>query len=655
MRIAIDSGGTFTDCAYLKEGRLHVLKVFSTPEDPGQAVVNSILQVTPAGASPEVRHGTTVGTNAMLERKGARVAFVTTAGFEDIISIGRQARPSLYDWFRSPLPSLVPDSLRFGLRERTSPTGEVIEQPSSDELDQIRQAIHVSGAESIALCLLFSFANPHNEQLAAAALSPLGLPISISHRILPEFREFERSSTVVTNAYLAPKVGTYIRQLKDSLKQNFPGSSIDVMQSSGGIVSARIAAQEPVRTVLSGPAGGVIGAYRIALQAGFDKVIGFDMGGTSTDVSLIDAANGGPRTTGESIVSEVPISVPMLDIHSVGTGGGSLARFDAGGILHVGPESAGSAPGPICYGCGVLPTVTDANLVLGRLDPDLFLGGKVRLDDDRTRRLMEQHLGPLASLEEYAAGILLLAETAMEKAIRVISIERGYDPREFTLISFGGAGPLHACSLAKALRISRVLVPRMPGALSALGILMADAVRDYSRTVMLTPSPELLEPHFVELEARGHVEFSAENLKGSATRSADLRYVGQGYEINVPAGDDVLEDFHRTHSKRYGYSDRSKAVEVVTVRVRLTATADTVDLPGQIQRQGEGDQGRVKNRRIYFEGQWTDSAVFDRDRLHAGDTFSGPALVTEYSATTVIPPGCSAQVDAFGNLIIEVN
>ena len=655
MRIAIDSGGTFTDCVYLEGGQLKVLKLFSTPQQPGQAVLDAVLKVAHNGANPEVRHGTTVGTNAMLERRGAQVAYVTTSGFEDVIAIGRQTRTSLYDWFRSPMPCVVPPGLRFGVEERTSAEGNILRSPSSEHLADLRERIRRSGAESIALSLLFSFVNPRNEHLVAQALEPLGLPISISHEILPEFREYERGATVVTNAYLAPKVSSYIRTLENSLTNRFPSSTVQVMQSSGGIVSASLAAREPVRTVLSGPAGGVIGAYRIACIAGFTKLIGLDMGGTSTDVSLMDAAEGGPRTTNESIVSELPVSVPMLDIHTVGAGGGSLARFDEGGVLHVGPQSAGSVPGPICYGKGQQATVTDANLMLGRLDPDLFLGGEVRLDDARTREIMESTRGSLLSLEQYATGIVTLAETAMEKAVRVISIERGYDPREFTLVSFGGAGPLHACSLAKSLRIPRVLVPCMPGALSALGILMADVVRDYSRTVMMPVDPERLDHFFVELEERGTQELSSEGLSGSGVRSADLRYVGQGYELNVPASADILDSFHRAHQKRYGYSDTAMPVEVVNVRVRLTAKTGEIDLPRQDLRLGDGAQAVLKTRPIHFSGGWQQSKVYQRDLLVSGDTFHGPALITEYSSTTVLPPECVARVDEYANLVIEVN
>lgn len=655
MRIAIDSGGTFTDCVYLEQGELRILKLFSTPADPGRAVLEAITAVASSAQRHDVRHGTTVGTNAMLERKGARVAFVTTTGFEDTIAIGRQARRSLYDWFSTPLPCVIPPHLRFGVPERTSSTGAVLASPSPQSLASLSEAIRVSGAQAVAVSLLFSFTNPANELLVEEALRGLGLPLSISHRILPEFREFERASTVVTNAYLAPRVSTYLQALESSINVSFPGSSVHVMQSSGGIVSARRAAHGPVRTVLSGPAGGVIGAFRIAQLAGFDRIIAFDMGGTSTDVSLIDAREGGPQTTVESVVSEMPVSVPMLDIHTVGAGGGSIARFDTGGILHVGPESAGAVPGPICYGAGDQATVTDANLVLGRLDPELFLGGKARLDLDRTRTLMNTQRGSLGSLEHFASGIVLLAETVMEKAIRVISMERGYDPREFTLLSFGGAGPLHACSMAKSLGIPRVLIPRMPGALSALGILIADTVRDLSRTVMLSqPTPALLQQHFADLETQGRHELAGEDLTGEPARFADLRYAGQGYELTLPDGDSLFDNFHDMHRRRYGYADPSSPVEVVTVRVRFVVPSDPIAVRQQSSRPGDGSAAILRTRSIYFNSEWIEAPVYDRDRLVAGDRFPGPALVTEYSATTVLPPGCLAELDSYGNIIVEI-
>jgi N-methylhydantoinase A len=518
LRVAIDTGGTFTDCVYLEDGELRVLKVFSTPADASLAVMRALEQISTSEAM-EVRHGTTVGTNAMLERKGARVAFVTTAGFEDTIAIGRQTRERLYDWF-APVPvCLVPRELRFGVPERVSAERAQFRSPSEEELATLLEQVRASGAESVAISLLFSFANPATEQRVEAALGRLGIPISTSHRILPEFREYERAATTVVNAYLAPLMQTYLLNLAERVSVHHAGSRVDVMQSSGGMLSARLAAQEPVRTVLSGPAGGVIGACQMARLAGIEHIIGFDMGGTSTDVFLADASAAGAQLTRESVVAGVPISVPMLAIHTAGAGGGSIARFDAGGMLRVGPESAGADPGPICFGRGTRPTVTDANLVLGRLDAETFLGGSVALDRQRTQQMLREQKGPLATLEDFAAGILRVIETQMEKAIRVISVEQGHDPRQFTLVAFGGGGPLHACSLARALRISRVMIPAMPGALSAVGMLFADTVRDYSRTVMLPGAAiTTLDPIYAALEKAGHAEFNAKGLHSAPQR-----------------------------------------------------------------------------------------------------------------------------------------
>ena len=652
MRIAIDTGGTFTDCVYLRDNIVRVLKLFSTPADPEKAVLQAVRQASPATA-PEVRHGTTVGTNILLERKGSRVAFVTTAGFEDSIAIGRQARTHLYNW-SPPVPvPLVPDELRFGIDERTAPHGGILVHPSDAELSDLCKRIGAAKAESIAISLLFSFANPQNERRVARALTPLGLPISVSHVVLPEFHEYERAATVAVNAYLAPKVGRYIRKLDGAVHNAYENGRIQVMQSNGGIISARLAAEQPVRTVLSGPAGGVIGAYHVARIAGFDNIIGFDMGGTSTDVALVTASESGPKITGESVVSQIPVSVPMLDIHTVGAGGGSLAHFDSGGILRVGPESAGADPGPICYGRGTQPTVTDANLALGRLDPDLFLGGDVRLDEARTRKYMEDARQSIASVEQFAAGILLLAESTMEKALRVISVERGYDPRDFTLVAFGGAGPLHACSLARALRIPRVLVPQMPGALSAFGILLADATRDYSKTVMSRPDHKLLDPAFNDLTDHGLQGLQSEGLTGDVTRSVDLRYAGQGYELNVPYDSEMLPSFHRAHQRRYGYADESRIVEVVNIRVRITAKTEPLDLPQAAVRAGNGSHAILKTRRVLFDQGAFKAPVYDRSLLVPGDEFSGPAVVAEYSATTVIPPDFAARVDTFNNIVIN--
>ena len=651
MRIAIDTGGTFTDIVYLEGSRLVVLKVFSTPADPGKAVIDGLRKIS-LGDNVVVRHGTTVATNAMLERKGARVAFLTTKGFEDTIAIGRQARPKLYDWFQPVPECLVPTDLRFGIAERVSSKGELLRAVDPVELEELTQAIAAADVHAIAVSTIFSFANTDSEVKISAALQTLGIPLSISHRILPEFREYERASTVVANAYVAPKVGSYISTLAQKIGEEYKSGRLEVMQSSGGIISARLAAAEPVRTMLSGPAGGVIGAYKLASFAGFDHIIGFDMGGTSTDVCLVDST--GPRISNESLVTGIPIGVPMLDIHTAGAGGGSIARFDSGGLLRVGPESAGSDPGPICFGKGTQPTVTDANLVLGRLDTDRFLGGSVRLDLERSRRYLDQAKGTLGSIEEFAAGILRVIETSMEKAIRVISVEKGYDPRDFTLVAFGGGGPLHACALAHALQVPRVLVPALPGALSAVGILLADTMREYSRTVMQSVDADL-ESAFAELEALGFLEFEAEGLDGKSFRSVDLRYTGQGYELNIPCGPNMEAEFHAMHKRRYGFASESRPLEIVNVRVRLVAAAERFEPPRQPVEPGDGYAALAGSRTVYFDGSPHDTRLYERDALRAGDTFAGPAIISEYSSATILPPGDVLRVDTFGNLVIEVH
>jgi len=659
VRIAIDTGGTFTDCVYYANGQLNVLKLSSTPSDPSAAILTAVREVA-KDQPAEIRHGTTVGTNALLERKGARVAFVTTAGFEDTIAIGRQARPKLYDLFFTKEPPLAPEDMRFGLAERTTSDGAVLTAINPGDLASLVAAVRRAAPESIAVSFLFSFANPANEQAAVAALRELGVPVSASHEILPEFREFERGSTVLINAYLAPKMHTYLQRLDSAL--NSAGSRLHVMQSSGGIIPASVAAREPVRTILSGPAGGVVGALAVAKRAGYERILTFDMGGTSTDVALIDSATGLSTTT-ESQIMGMPVAVPMLAIHTVGAGGGSLASFDLGGALKVGPQSAGADPGPICYGRGEQPTVTDANLLLGRLDADSFLGGGMKLDEDRARLFVNRSKGDLLDLESFAEGVILLADNHMEKALRHISVEGGHDPRDFTLVTFGGAGPLHACALARSLRVPKVVVPPMPGALSAYGILMSDVVRDYSRTVMLDPNDPKLSANFESLEALGQGEMKAEGLEAVCARTLDLRYAGQGYELTVPwspsGPETFVKDFHRLHEQRYGYSDARRSVEVVNVRVRLIAATEQLALERKSQPRTESNKGPksaiIKQKQIYFGGQWITGNVYNRDLLQPGAGFPGPAVIVEYSATTFLPPDCRAHVDQHMNLIIEIS
>jgi len=668
LRIAIDSGGTFTDCVWLQASALRILKVFSTPADPAQAIAEAVNRISGDSTNITVLHGTTVGTNTLLQRKGARVAFVTTAGFEDSIEIGRQHRPRLYDFFFEKDPALAPTELRFGVNERTSAEGAVLRQPDAAALESLAGRVAAQQPQAIALSLLFSFANSANEKAVAAVLARLKIPLSISHQILPEFREYERASTVLVNAYLQPVMQSYLQKLQDRAGAGGKSARIFVMQSSGGITALATAAEQPVRTVLSGPAGGIVGAAAVAQRSGFDRIITFDMGGTSTDVALVD---GRPTTTNEADVAGLPVRVPVLDIHTVGAGGGSIARFDAGGALRVGPESAGADPGPICYGKGERPTVTDANLLLGRLPADQFLGGDFQLDLPRTQKLVTQWLRENHSnlkLEDFAAGMVRVVNANMEKAIRVVSIERGYDPRQFSLVAFGGAGAMHACDLAQALRIPRVIVPAYPGALSALGILISDVVKDHSRTVLLRVAPgsnkaqkdgskklaAQLNPVFAELKHAIATELKKEDWQGKALfeQSCDIRYRGQGYELNLPYGVDVLQRFHAEHKRRYGYSSPERDVEIVTVRMR-----GRVPSPEKLSRlKIQEEQGALKKAtsKVHFGGSRHATQIIPRSSINMGKRFHGPAIITEYSATTVIPPGLFYHKDRAGNLVIEV-
>lgn len=702
LRVAIDTGGTFTDCVWIEpiSGELRMLKVFSTPADPSRAICEALEKI--GSGELIVLHGTTVGTNTLLERKGARTALVTTAGFEDAIEIGRQARPKLYDFFFERVESLVAEDLRFGVEERAASDGEILTAPAEEHLESLSARIAAKRPDSLAICLLFSFANPKNESAVAEALKPLGIPLSISHEILPEFREYERASTVVINAYLQPVMQRYLQNLQarsrgliedqveerrfsaaKGLHKNRASASviprIFVMQSSGGITSLPSAAREPVRTVLSGPAGGVVGAAAAASRSGFERIVAFDMGGTSTDVSLVE---GELTTASQAEIAGFPIGVPMLDIHTVGAGGGSLARFDAGGALRVGPESAGADPGPICYGRGIQPTVTDANLLLGRLQAAHFLGGDFTLDLERTRRITSEWLkreGSRLTLDKFAEGVVRVVNATMEKAIRVVSIERGRDPREFALVAFGGAGALHACALAESLSVPTVIIPAFPGALSALGILTSDVVKDYSRTILMScagmvPQQQLAK-EFATLERQAARDFQSEQWSGRVQykRSADLRYRGQGYELNVPFTKNLLADFHQEHHRRYGYAHQEREVEIVTSRLRafIKSAPLRIARSDRLTRAGTTTAAGLSRARsnlfratlgststaetsVLFGGKRVPTKVYSRDELIPRRKYSGPAIVTEYSATTVVPPGARFQIDGSANLIVTI-
>lgn len=606
-------------------------------------------------------HGTTVGTNALLQRQGARTALVVTAGFEDAIEIGRQARPRLYDLDVRRIEPLVSRDLRLGVTERTRPDGSIEQAPTAGELQKLRAQLHDLRADSVAICLLFSFANPENEQAIERELKSLGIPISASHRILPEFREYERMSTVTVNAYLQPLMQRYLENLRAQLSAS-QQSRIFVMQSNGGITAVETAASEPVRTVLSGPAGGAVGALEMGRSAGFDRIISFDMGGTSTDVALLE---GSLQVTSEAEVAGLPVRVPMLNIHTVGAGGGSLARLDAGGALRVGPESAGADPGPICYGQGTQPTVTDANLILGRLRPDNFLGGEFHLDEERTRILFREWIkrnGLNWSPEQLAAGVVRVINATMEKAIRVVSVEQGYDPRDFSLLSFGGAGALHACELATALSIPRVIVPPAPGALSAYGILVSDVVKDFSRTAPMLLAVEnfakaahAIEKNFEDLKRIAAREYQNEKWVGKPSLECfiDMRYQGQGYELRVPwrRSHILLDDFHAAHERRFGYRHAGKKIEAVTLRLRATLPQKSSSFQNKTASRASKSSGAKGT--MYVAGKPAKCQVLDREFLSPGFSVAGPAMVNEYTATTVVPIGWRLSVHRSGSLLIE--
>jgi N-methylhydantoinase A len=699
MRVGVDTGGTFTDCVVANGRGVRVIKVFSgspaSPEEAGLAIADGVGRLigNTSYTAIDIIHGTTVGTNSLLERRGARVALVTTKGFEDVIEIGRQARPRLYDLDVRRDPPLVTRQMRFGLHERTAADGSVLLCPSARELGMLRKKILHSGAESIAVCLLFSFANPANERLVFRALRDLKIPLSISHQILPEFREYERLSTTTINAYLMPRIGSYLSRLEREAARRFSirksparkkaGVRVFVMESSGGITTAQHAAREPVRTILSGPAGGVAAAVRLAERLRIRQAISFDMGGTSTDVCLFE---GRARITNETTLGALPVAVPVIDVHSVGAGGGSLARIDSGGALRVGPESAGATPGPVCYGRGGRrPTVTDANLILGRLDPDHFLGGTFHLEPQATEEAFMAFIrtcrnksaaagGILSSPLELARGIIAVANANMERALRVISVERGHDPRDFTLIAFGGAGGLQAADLSRSLGMAGIIIPANPGTFSALGILTSDAIKDVSQSVLMAVPASAqarrsaLFPNFLngvagrfrQIERAARAELRRDHFPPGrilVERQLEVRYAGQSYELTVPFSPRFPVEFQRLHEKTYGYTHGHKPLEVVNLRLRLTVPTSSKrsrKLHGRSPAR-RAKSAVVKEKDVWFGDRFHPTSLYDRNLLLPGMNFPGPAVVVEYSSTTIVPPGFRCRVDSELNLVMTDN
>jgi N-methylhydantoinase A len=653
--IAIDTGGTFTDVVYWHDGQLAVLKVPSTPGDPASAVLDGIARVSESTGRTAflLIHGSTVATNALLERRGASVALVTNEGFQDIIEIGRQNRPQLYALTGRRPPPLVPRERRFGVRGRLGPDGVEIEPLDAAELERLPQQI--DGADAVAVCLLHSYANPQHEQKVVDALRSLDVPVSASSALLPEFREFERTATTVVNAYVAPVMQRYLGRIE----AESGAERVRIMGSGGGAVPVARARREAVHTVLSGPAGGVIGALAVARRAGFGQILSFDMGGTSTDVAL---APGQPMHTREFSIAGLPVAIPVLDIHTVGAGGGSIARIDAGGALRVGPESAGAEPGPICYGRGGQHiTVTDANVWLGRLPVTgwhhaLRGGSSAGLETgaiEAPLRALAERLG--TGIDEAADGVISVVNASMEGALRVISVERGYDPADFTLVPFGGAAGLHAAALAERLGIPRLLVPPDPGVLSAFGMVVAPVRKEVSRTVLLRAdeSGDRIAAEFEAMEGAAVLAMLEEGIpeeRLAVNRRIDARYRGQSFELTVGA-DGWVEAFHTAHRTRYGYDRRDAVVEAVTLRVEaLSPGAEIVpkSLPtaaGEARRAGVGQ--------VYADGERITAAHYDRAELMADHRIEGPCVVLEYSSTLWLPKGWHATVLGDGCLLAE--
>ena len=657
----VDTGGTFTDIVLLQDGKLRVHKVLSTPSDPSHAILNGLTQLDAMKELQVLVHGSTVATNAVLERRGVPTGLITTSGFRDVLEIGRQTRPKLYDLRVQKVIPLVPRSERVEVLERLNERGEVLIPLDENSLNAALTALQQAGVESIAISLLFSFANPMHEQIVAEAARSTGLYISASCDVLPEFREYERTSTVVLNAYVGPLIDRYLARLEQALPEF---SALRIMQSNGGSISSVTARHEAARTLLSGPAAGVVGAAFVAKASGFTRIITLDIGGTSTDVALVD---GTMTETTDGKIGGYPTKLPMIDIHTVGAGGGSVAWFDLGGALRVGPESAGADPGPAAYGQGgTKATVTDAHVVLSRLIPEAFLGGEMYLNQEQAASAVTDIAQRLeTSCEEAALGIIRIANANMEAAIRVISVERGCDPRDFTLVAFGGAGPLHACELAAALRIPRVLVPVTPGVLSALGMLIADTLKDYVRTVMvpIERAQEAVSSAIEELEEQGRSDLARENIppeKIIIERYLDLRYVGQSYELTIPFEEDmgqVTNDFHAAHERRFGYSDPNERVQAVNVRLKARGLITHPELEVQeVVRDAVAEP--IMTRDVTFAD--VDSPVnynvpvYERQSLRPGMAIEGPAIITQYDTTTIVPPMWSVQIDVVGNLVIEL-
>lgn len=655
IRVGVDTGGTFTDFVVFINGRVEIKKIPSTPDNPSLSILEGLRDLPTGKFSSLVIHGTTVATNSLLERRGGRIALITTGGFEDVLFIGRQVRRKLYGLQSEHRVPLLPRRRCFGVEERTSAAGRVEKKVSLRELRKILEEIKKMKVQAVAVSLINSYANPSNERIILRELKRNNILASVSTEILPEYREYERTTVTAVNAFLLPVISSYLAGLEKKLK----GVSLQIMQSNEGYISSSTAREAPIKTALSGPAGGVVGAFYLGKAAGFQNIITLDMGGTSSDVSLID---GEIRRTQERMIGDFPVRLPIIDIHSIGAGGGSIAFMDRGGSLKVGPHSAGAVPGPACYGKGNSPTVTDANLVLGRLCPEFFLGGKMKIYPERSRSVLKKLAQKMhKSLIETAEGIVEIANANMEKAIRVISIERGFDPRIFSLFSYGGAGGMHAAEIASNLKIPRVIVPKNAGVLSAFGFLLTDSIKDYSKSILKEvekTKQEELDRHFAELKKKAFEEIKKEGFEESRIKVLaflDLRYLGQSYEITVPykGGRSFVSDFHRAHQKLYSYYHPDHSVEIVNIRMKSIGISRKVKLKKLPTKGTHPNRAFFKKQLLYYGGKEYQAFVFDRSLLEPGNRIKGPSLIVNCESTTFLPPAHTLEMDGYLNLIIQ--
>jgi N-methylhydantoinase A len=680
MRIGIDVGGTFTDVVLVNDRTetIHHTKVLTTPEDLTIGVlkgIQKVLDLASVGIEEidHIVHGTTVGTNALIERKGAKTGLITTKGFIDVLEIGRFQRPKegLYDIMVDNPDPLVPRYLRKGVEERINSKGEVIKPLNEESVREAVEFLISGGVESIAVSLLFSFMNPAHERRVREIIKEMNpdIYVSLSSEIAPEFREYERTSTTVLNAYLQPILERYIDNLASKLEREYGIEDLRIMLAHGGIMPAETAKQHAVTIVNSGPVGGVLAGTFIGSLTGSQNIITVDMGGTSFDICLIE--KGVPVVTTEGKFEGYPVKVPIVDVNFIGAGGGSIAWIDKAGMLNVGPESAGADPGPACYGRGGdRATVTDANVVLGRISPESFLGGEMKLDLALAKKVVSDLASKIdMGVEEAAMGILRVADAKMEKGISVSSTEKGYDLREFTLIAFGGAGPLHAVQIAADLKIPLVIIPPLPSDFSAFGLLVADIKHDYVKSYIVGEDDvdfELLQKYFGELESQGIEQLLKEGIREKEMEirwTMDMRYLGQSYELNIPIErglkfteetfKEIVKRFHEEHQRKYEYSSKDEKVEIVNLRV--TAIGKTPEIKLKKLEKGSRDPGQAfkEERDVYFKG-FVNVPVYSRELLLAGNILQGPCVVEEKFSTTIIHEGAKGVVDDYGNIVIRV-